>query len=185
MFRRRLGRAEWVYAGLVVLFYAAFTLTTNKNPHVGEWFTVALWIFFIAGASRFAVDRWAGPTRRWSPQAVALVAAYAVIVYALGAYALVSWPSNEKSANAQLTAVTSELAGELRQHVAAGHEPVSRLVQPPHLAKRNWQFQGNTAFGSKVFGTCCKNVAECGRYRRKTRHIGRLGCLSQQVQEDL
>ena len=120
MFRRRLGRAEWIYAGLVVLFYAAFTLTTNKNPHVGEWFTVALWIFFIAGASHFAVDRWAGPTLRWSPRAVAVVGAYAVIVYALGAYALVSWPSNEKSANAQLTAVTTELAGELRQHVAAG-----------------------------------------------------------------
>lgn len=115
--RRRSGRAESIYAGLVVLFYAAFTATSNKNPHVGEWMNVALWIFFMAGGSRFAAARWPAATARVSPRLLAVVAAYTLIVYALGAFALFNWPSNEQRANAQLLTVTSSLAQELGRHV--------------------------------------------------------------------
>jgi hypothetical protein len=120
LLRRRLGRAEWMYAGLVVLFYAAFTATSNKNPHVGEWFSLALWIFFLAGASRFAAARWPVVTARVSPRLLAVVSVYALIVYAVGAFALFNWPSNERNANAQMLAVTNELAAELGHQLSPG-----------------------------------------------------------------
>jgi hypothetical protein len=128
--RGRLGRAEWIYAGLVVLFYAAFTATSNKNPHVGEWLSIAVWIFFLAGVSLLLRTSSAPlsltlPPERGegissSPRILALVAVYAVVVYALGAFALFSWPLNEQRANAQLVSVTSGVAGELNRHVSAG-----------------------------------------------------------------
>ena len=120
--RRRLGRAELVYAGLVVLFYAAFTATSNKNPHVGEWMSLALWIFFVPGVSRLLLRAPLSPTLSpgWGEGALAVVAFYLVIVYALGAFALFSWPLNEQRANAQLLTVTSSLAAELGRHVTTG-----------------------------------------------------------------
>ena len=120
LLRRRLGRAEWMYAGLAVLFYAIFTVSSAKNPHVGEWLSLALWIFFLAGASRFAAARWTASTARWSPRLLAVVSLYTLIVYALGAFALFSWPLNEQRANAQLLTVTAGLAQELGRHVTAG-----------------------------------------------------------------
>jgi hypothetical protein len=126
LLRRRLGRAEWIYAGLVVLFYAAFTATSNKNPHVGEWLSLAVWIFFLAGVSKmlstplslaFPPERGEGIL---STRVLALVGVYVVIVYALGAFSLFSWPLNEQRANAQLLSVTSGVAGELGRHVSAG-----------------------------------------------------------------
>jgi hypothetical protein len=117
LLRRRLGRAEWMYAGLVVLFYAAYTATSNKNPHVGEWFTLALWIFFWAGGSRLASARWPAGVNVWSPRLLAAVAVYTLLVYALGAFALLNWPQNEQRANSQLLSVTSGLAAELGRHV--------------------------------------------------------------------
>ncbi len=117
LLRRRLDRAELIYAGPVVLFYAAFTATSNKNPHVGEWLSLALWIFFLAGASRFAAAKWPAATARLSPRLLAVASLYVLIVYALGAVALFSWPLNEQRANAQLVTVTSGLAQELGKHV--------------------------------------------------------------------
>jgi hypothetical protein len=123
LLRRRMGRAELVYAGLVVLFYAAFTATSNKNPHVGEWMSLALWVFFLAGASRFVVLRSTlSPTLSPGGERglLAAVSIYVLIVYALGAIALFSWPLNEERANAKLVSVTSSLAQELGRHVTAG-----------------------------------------------------------------
>ncbi len=118
--RSRLGRAEGIYAGLTVLLYVAFTLTTNKNPHVGEWFSLALWIFVITGLARLATSAWPERIVRWSPRILAGVAAYLLVVYAAGAFALAGWPLNEHRADAQLLAVTSALAHELRTDVAVG-----------------------------------------------------------------
>jgi hypothetical protein len=116
--RRRLDRAQWIYAGLAVLCYAAFTATSNKNPHVGEWFSLALWVFFLAGLSRLAAARWPAPTARLSRGLLAAVGVWAVLVYAVGAFALAAWPSNERDANAQLLSVTSGVAQELRGHLS-------------------------------------------------------------------
>lgn len=118
LLRRRLERPEWIYAGLVLLFFIGFTLTSNKNPHVGEWFTLSLWIFFLTGASRFAAARWPEWLKRTAPKVLAAVSAYVLIVYALGAVALINWPANEQKANAQLMAVTADLARELGRHVS-------------------------------------------------------------------
>jgi hypothetical protein len=119
LLRRRLGRPEWIYAGLVVLFYAAFTATSNKNPHVGTWFALSLWIFFLAGASRFATTRWPAATVRVSPRLLAAACVYALIVYALGAFALFNWPSNEQRAYSQMASVTTDLAHEMAMHLSA------------------------------------------------------------------
>jgi hypothetical protein len=118
--RRQLGHAEWMYAGLVVSTYIAFTVTSAKNPHVGEWFTLSLWVFFLAGASRVATARWPELVPRISRPAVAAVAVYALLVYVVGAFALTNWPANESRWNTQMLAVTSDLAGEIGQHVAVG-----------------------------------------------------------------
>jgi hypothetical protein len=116
--RRQLGAAEWIYAGLFVLFYVAFTATSNKNPHVGEWISLALWIFFLAGTSRFAAGRWPSRTTQVSRRLLAGVSVYLLIVYAVGAFAIFNWPSNEHRANVQLLSVTSALAHELGRHVS-------------------------------------------------------------------
>ena len=118
LLRGQLSRAEWLYSGLVVAFYGAYTVTSNKNPHVGQWFTLALWIFFLAGASRLASSRWPGVTARVSPRVLAAVGVYALIAYALGALALLNWPSNESRAYAQELAVTTGVAHELSRHVS-------------------------------------------------------------------
>jgi hypothetical protein len=115
-----LGRAELTYAALAVLFYIAFTLTSNKNPHVGEWITLALWLFALAGLSRVAAARWPAAIERASTRALASAAAYVLILYAAGGWALWSWPSNEQRANAQLLSVTSGLAGEIKRNVSPG-----------------------------------------------------------------
>src|SRR5207237_6387530 len=63
-----------------------------------------------------------GPARRQrsSPPALAVVAGYSLLVYAIGLFALAGWPLNEHRANAQLLTVTSELAHELSSHIAPG-----------------------------------------------------------------
>jgi len=120
LFRRRLGRAEAMYAALVILFYAAFTLTTNKNPHVGEWFTLALWVFVVAGVTRLGSLSWPAALPRWSPGILAGIGVYTLAVYAAGAVALFSWPLNEERADRQLVAVTNDVARQLRTDLRVG-----------------------------------------------------------------
>jgi len=48
------------------------------------------------------------------------VGLYTLFVYALGAFALMSWPLSEQRANAQLSAVTADVARELGRHMSAG-----------------------------------------------------------------
>ena len=117
LLRRQLGRAEWIYLGLVVLFYAAFTVTTNKNPHVGEWFTLALWVFVVAGGARVLRARWPARLELWSPRLLGVVAAYLLVLYAVGIVALFNWPLNEQRANEQFASVTTDVAHELARHV--------------------------------------------------------------------
>jgi hypothetical protein len=117
LWRRRLGVAELTYGVLVLLFYAAFTATSNKNPHVGEWVSLALWLFVLAGASRLAAARWVPALPRLPAAVLAAAVAYAVLVYAAGAAATAAWPANETRADAHLVAVTDSLAGELDRHV--------------------------------------------------------------------
>ena len=118
--RRRLGRSEWMYAGTFVLFFVVLTAPANKNPFVGQSIILALWVFFVAAAARFASFRWPERVRSASPKVLAAVAVYTLIVYAAGAVALAGWPANESRSNAQLLAVTTDVALELGRHVSAG-----------------------------------------------------------------
>jgi hypothetical protein len=120
LLRRRLGPSEMVYAAVVPLFYIAFTLSPSKNAIVGEWISLSIWIFFWAGAARLAAARWPGTLRRASPAVFALVGTYTLVVYALGAFSLANWPANEQNSNAQLSAVTADVAHELARHVSPG-----------------------------------------------------------------
>ena len=117
--RRRLGFAEWTYAGLFFLYYAAFSVVANKNSLVGFWISLPLWIFFVAGGSRLAGARWPITAARGSRLVIAVASVYAVAVYALGAVALASWPVNEQQSNAQLLTVTTQLAAEMKHYVSS------------------------------------------------------------------
>jgi hypothetical protein len=117
MVRGRLERAEWIYGALAALLYAGLTLTSNKNLHVGEWITLSLWIFAVAGGFRVLAARWPTPEMPRSRVALGVIAAYVLLIYTAGAFALANWPANEHRSNAQLQAVTTELAGELGRHV--------------------------------------------------------------------
>jgi hypothetical protein len=118
LLRRRLGPAEIVYASIALLLYTVFSLTPSKNPLVGEWFSLSVWIFFLAGASRLAMGRWRARIEGSATVTLAAVAAYTLVVYGLGALAIVNWPANERSSNAQLTAVTADVANELSRQVS-------------------------------------------------------------------
>jgi hypothetical protein len=120
LWRRQLSRSELIYLILVPLFYLVFLLTPSKNSLVGEWLSLSIWIFFWAGFARVATARWPATLKRASPFAVGAVAAYTLVVYALGAFGLANWPSNERSSNQQMTAVTAEIAQELARHLSVG-----------------------------------------------------------------
>jgi hypothetical protein len=84
--------------------------------------SLALWIFFLAGASRLLMLRTPlsltlSPGGERGNVLLAVASLYVLIVYALGAFALFGWPLNEERANAQLVSVTSGLAQELGKHV--------------------------------------------------------------------
>jgi hypothetical protein len=119
LLRRRLGRPETMYAAVVVLFYVVFSLPASKSIQIGEWISLSIWIFVWAGAARFAKARWPGPMNRAAPAVLAVVGLYTLFVYALGAFALISWPLSEQRSNAQLSAVTADVARELGRHVSA------------------------------------------------------------------
>ena len=119
LLRRQLGRPEWIYAGTVALLFVVFTIPANKNPFVGEWISLSLWVFFLAATARFASSRWPAVVRSASPPALAVLTAYILIVYVLGAFALTSWPANERRSNEQLLAVTQDVAHELGRHISA------------------------------------------------------------------
>lgn len=116
--RRRLGPAEITYAAVVVLLYAVLSLTPSKNPVVGEGISLSVWIFFWAAAARATAARWPGAARRGSQIALASVGVYTLVVYGLGLVALANWPANEQNSNAQLSAVTVDVAHELGRHIS-------------------------------------------------------------------
>ena len=118
MLRRRLDRSEVVYAAVAAFFYVVFTIPTGKNPNVGEWFALSVWIFFLAGASRLIESRWPATALRASSALLAVVGVFALLVYSVGAVALASWPDRERLSNRQLEAVTVDLAHELGRHIS-------------------------------------------------------------------
>lgn len=120
LLRGRLERSEWIYGGLFMLLLAIFTVISNKNTLVGLWVSVPLWIFFLGGASRLIATRWNVTAPRASPLVLSATAAYLLVVYALGAYALANWPANERRSNAQLLTVTTQLAQEMHRYVSSG-----------------------------------------------------------------
>jgi hypothetical protein len=119
MLRRRLDPSEVMYAVVAVFFYLIFTIPTGKNPNIGEWFALSVWIFFVAGLSRLAATSWPGTLRRGSPALLAAVGAWTVVVYAVGAVALANWPNDARVSNEQLGTVTGGIASELARHVSA------------------------------------------------------------------
>jgi hypothetical protein len=120
MLRRRLERAEVMYAAVIVFFYLVFALPANNVPNIGVWMSLSVWIFFLAGGSRLLAPRWPITVRRASPALLAGVGIYVLLAYSLGLVALANWPDNEQSANAQLRTVTTELAQELGGHLSVG-----------------------------------------------------------------
>jgi hypothetical protein len=118
LLRRRLGLAEMTYAAIALLFYLVFTLTPSKNPLVGTWISLSIWIFFWASVSRLAKARWPESMQRASPAVLAVVGLYTLFVYALGAFALMTWPLSEQRSHAQMSAVTADVARELGRHVS-------------------------------------------------------------------
>lgn len=119
LLRRQLLRAEAIYAVIAVLVYLAFSLPPAKNSILGGWIALSIWIFFLAGAARVAVARWPEPLRRAAPAALSAIAIYTLAVYALGLFALANWPATEQRSNAQLLAVTAEVAHELGAHISS------------------------------------------------------------------
>jgi hypothetical protein len=125
LLRGRLAFPEWIYGGLFVVYYASFTVISNKNTMVGFWIALPLWLFFLAGASRITGVKPLTPTPSpkgrldLAPFVLGTTAMYVLVVYALGALALASWPANEQRSNAQLLSVTTEVAHELGRYVSA------------------------------------------------------------------
>jgi hypothetical protein len=125
LLRGRLTRAEWIYGGLFALYWATFTVISNKNTLVGFWVALPLWIFFVAGMSRLIAARWfvlRTPTSRagtGGSLVLGATAAYLLVVYALGAFALANWPANEQRSNAQLLSVTTQIAHEMGRYVSS------------------------------------------------------------------
>ena len=119
MLRRHLDRSEVMYAGYIAFFYVAFSIPSAKVPNVGEWLSLSVWIFFLAGASRLLSSRWPQKVRRVLPALLGAVGIYILLVYSLGMVALANWPGNERRSNAQLQTVTTELAQEMGRHISA------------------------------------------------------------------
>jgi len=120
LLRRHLDRSELMYAGFAVFFYVAFSIPSNKNPNIGEWFSLSVWIFFLAGGSRLVAARWPEKVRRASPGLLAAVYLYVLLAYSLGLIALANWPDNERRSNAQQLALTADVAQELGSHINVG-----------------------------------------------------------------
>jgi hypothetical protein len=107
-----------MYGATAGFFYVAFTIPANKDPNIGEYVSLSVWIFFVAGASRLLSIRWPSKVRQASPALLAAVAIYVLLVYAVGEIGVANWPGNERNSNAQLRAVTAELAEELGRHIS-------------------------------------------------------------------
>jgi hypothetical protein len=118
LLRRSLGPAELIYGAIIVTMYLIFDLGNTRDAHYAEWTSLALWIYVWAGVARLAA-RWRWPSPRLEPALLATIGLYTLIVYSLGAFALVHWPANEHSSNAQLFAVTASVADELGRHITS------------------------------------------------------------------
>jgi hypothetical protein len=116
-YRRRLARADWIYLGVFLLHYAAFTAISNKNTLVGFWVALPLWVFAVAAAAQVLGSYRPALPRRVAPAVLGATAAYLAAVYAVGAVALAAWPADEHRSNQQLLAVSSQLAAEIGRHV--------------------------------------------------------------------
>ena len=119
LFKRALGWSEATYGMAAVAFYVVFSLSSSKNPQLGIWISTAVWIFFLAGGARLAAERWAPALRRVSPAVLGAVALYTLVVYGLAVAAVMSWPNNERMADAQQVGVTDSIALELTRHLAS------------------------------------------------------------------
>ena len=115
--RRSLGRAELIYAGVIVVLYLTFGLPATRNAHYAEWTSMALWIYVWAGIAKLAT-RWRWPSPRLEPAVLATAGAYVLIVYSLGAFAVGNWPANEHQSNLRLSEVTASVAGELSRRIS-------------------------------------------------------------------
>ena len=120
LLRGRLTTAELVYAVLAPLFYVVYSLPPSKNPQLGMWVSLSIWIYLLAGVARLTAVRWPDRIHRVARVALPAVAAYTLVVYGLGAFALAAWPPNEHRSNEQLLTITSGVADELGRHLSAG-----------------------------------------------------------------
>jgi hypothetical protein len=118
LLRRRLDRSELMYAGLAAFFYLAFSIPSNKNPNIGEWISLSVWIFFVSGGSRLVTARWPEKVRRASPALLGAVGVWVLLAYILGLVGLSSWPNNERRANVQELAVTADVAHHLGSRIS-------------------------------------------------------------------
>ena len=115
--RRRLGPAELIYGAVALVFYLVFGIATTRNTHLPEWTSMALWVYVWAGTARLAAGlRW--PSPRLEPALLGAAGLYVLIVYSVGAFAVVNWPANEHASAVQMSLVTSQLAGELDRSIA-------------------------------------------------------------------
>jgi len=112
-----LDRPEVMYAALVAFLYLALTVPSAKNPNLGEWISMSVWLFLLAGVSRVAVLRWPSRINGSSRAVLAGVGVYVLLVYVAGVLALASWPQPERQSNAQLTAATNGIADELSRRI--------------------------------------------------------------------
>jgi hypothetical protein len=115
--RRHLDRAEVMYAVLIAFLYFALTIPSAKNPKLGEWISMSVWTFVLAGISRVAVLRWPSRINGYSRALLASVGVYVLLVYVAGVLALANWPQPERQSNAQLTAATNGIVDELRRRI--------------------------------------------------------------------
>ncbi len=114
---RHLDRAEVMYAVLIAFLYFALTIPSAKNPKLGEWISMSVWTFVLAGTSRVAVLRWPSRISGYSRALLTSVGVYVLLVHVAGVVALANWPQPERQSNAQLTAATNGIADELRRRI--------------------------------------------------------------------
>ena len=115
--RRKLERPEVMYAALVAFLYFALTVPSAKNPNLGEWISMSVWLFLLAGVTRLAGVRWPSRINGSSRAVLAAVGVYVLLVYVAGVLALANWPQPELQSNAQLTAATNGIADELQRRI--------------------------------------------------------------------
>lgn len=120
IWRRQLGRAEASYAITAVLWYLIFSIPSTKNPHLGIWISLAIWLFLSAALARLITSDWTPKVARISPAVAGMAAAYVAVVYALGAIAIANWPVTERHSSQEQLAVTVAMADELKRYVSLG-----------------------------------------------------------------